>query len=179
MKNNVIKEMILTALFIALGIVLPMAFHFIGSGSVLLPMHIPVIIAGFVLSLPYAIIVAAVTPVLSSVLTMMPPVFPVLPFMFFELIAYGVVANILYRRLKKNVYVSLIASMIVGRIVSGIAVYFLVTFFMAKLPSPWIFVSGSFLTGLPGIVIQLIVIPVLVKILEKGKVIESRGVVVE
>ncbi|MDK2811559.1 MAG: hypothetical protein PWR27_2268, partial [Petroclostridium sp.] len=131
MQNKSVKEMVLSGLFIAMGLLLPMIFHAFGMGSTFLPMHIPVLLAGFVVSMPYAIAVGVVTPILSSLLTGMPPMFPVLPYMVFELAAYGAVASLLYRRLKLNVYISLVGSMIVGRIVSGIAVWVLATFFMA------------------------------------------------
>lgn len=93
-----------------------MIFHAFGLGSTFLPMHIPVLLAGFVISIPFAITVGALTPFLSSVFTGMPPLFPVMPYMVFELAAYGAVASILYRKLKVNVYISLIGSMIAGRI---------------------------------------------------------------
>lgn len=47
MKNSATKELVLSALFIALGVVLPMVFHAIGAGPVFLPMHIPVLLRDF------------------------------------------------------------------------------------------------------------------------------------
>jgi len=108
MQNKSVKEMVLSALFTAIGLLLPVIFHAFGMGSTFLPMHIPVLLAGFVVSIPFAIAVGIVTPILSSLLTGMPPMFPVLPYMVFELAAYGTVASLLYRRLKLNVYISLV-----------------------------------------------------------------------
>lgn len=168
MKSQSTKQLVLSGIFIAIGLVLPMVFHAFGGGSMFLPMHIPVLMAGFFLSMPYALAVGALTPLLSSLLTGMPPAFPVLPFMMFELATYGVVVSLLYRKCKMNVYVSLIISMVCGRIMSGIVVWALATFFMAKLPSPMIFITGAVTKGIPGIVIQLIFIPVIVMAVNKN-----------
>jgi len=86
------------------------------------------------------------------------------------LAAYGYVASFLYRKMHRNVYTSLIGSMICGRIISGIAVWVLATLFAAQLPGPVIFITASVAKGLPGIVIQLIFIPAIVLLLEKYKV---------
>lgn len=169
MKNQLTKQLVLSGVFIALGIVLPMVFHIFGGGNIFLPMHIPVIIAGFFLSVPYALAVGVLTPILSSLLTGMPPVFPVLPFMIVELATYSLVVSILYRKYNINVYVSLIVSMLCGRIMAGVAVWGLATFFMAKLPSPLVFITGSVAKSIPGIIIQLIFIPTVVMILSKNK----------
>ena len=176
MINKSVRETVLSGLFIALGLILPSVFHVFGSGSTFLPMHIPVLIAGFVLSLPFAIAVGVLTPVLSSLFTGMPPVFPVLPFMVFELAAYGAVASLLYRKFKQNVYVSLAGSMLVGRIVSSLVVWVLATFFMAKLPNPIVFVTGGITKGMPGIIIQLVFIPAIVFALQKSKLIKREGI---
>lgn len=170
MKIQSTKQMVLSGVFIAIGLVLPMVFHAIGGGgAVFLPMHIPVIIGGFFLSIPYALLVGVLTPVLSSLLTGMPPAFPTLPFMIFELATYGIMVSLLYRKYKMNVYISLVASMVCGRIMAGAVVWVLATFFAAKLPSPIIFISGAVTTGIPGIIIQLIFIPVLVMAMNKSR----------
>lgn len=171
MKFQSTKQMVLSGVFIAIGLILPMIFHAIGGiGTVFLPMHIPVIIGGFFLSAPYAFLVGVLTPVLSSLLTGMPTLFPVLPFMIFELATYGTVVSLLYRKCKFNVYVSLIISMICGRIMAGSVVWILTTFFTAKLPSPIIFINGAITTGIPGIIIQIIFIPVIVMAVNKNRI---------
>lgn len=175
MKNKSVREIVLSGLFIAIGLLLPSIFHAFGAGSTFLPMHIPVIFAGFTVSLPFAVTVGVLTPFLSSVLTGMPPLFPVMPYMVFELAAYGAASSILYRKLKLNVYVSLIGSMIIGRIVAGIAVWVLASFFMAKLPGPVLFITGAITKGIPGIIIQVVFIPAVVILLERNNFI-NRGV---
>lgn len=175
MKKKSVRELILSGLSIAIGLLLPMIFHAFGLGSAFLPMHIPVLIAGFAVSLPFAIIVGVLTPLLSALLTGMPPLFPVLPFMIFELAAYGAAASLLYRKFRLNVYISLIASMIAGRIVSGIAVWVLAALFGAKLPGPAAFVAGSITGSIPGIVIQIVFIPALVIILDRNRLLRKEG----
>lgn len=175
MKKNSVREIVLAGLFIALGIVLPMVFHVFGSGPALLPMHIPVLLAGFVVSAPVAIAVGMITPILSSVLTGMPPLFPVLPYMMFELAAYGGITSFLYKKLNFNVYVTLVCSMVAGRIVSAMVIWILATFFMAKLPSPIVFITGAVMHGIPGIIIQIIFIQAIIYSLNKGRLIVREG----
>lgn len=175
MQNKSIREVALSGLFIAIGLILPVIFHAFGVGSAFLPMHIPVLLAGFVISIPFAIAVGVLTPVLSSVFTGMPPVFPVLPYMVFELAVYGAVASLLYRKLKLNIYISLIGSMIAGRIVSGIVVWILAAFFTAKLPGPAAFITGGVVSGIPGIIIQIVFIPAIIMILGKNNLIKREA----
>lgn len=168
MANKSLKQLIESGAFIAFGVVLPMVFHLVGMGSVFLPMHIPVILSGFFLDVPFALMVGAITPILSSTLTGMPPAFPVLPFMVFELAAYGAVTSLLYKKWK-NVFTPLICAMISGRIVAGIVVWFLATFFAAKLPGPIVFITGAILKGIPGIIIQLLFIPATVLLVSRNR----------
>ncbi|MGB7605578.1 MAG: ECF transporter S component [Lutisporaceae bacterium] len=175
MLNKSIREIVLSGLFITLGIILPIIFHAFGAGSTFLPMHIPVLIAGFVVSLPFAIAVGAIIPMLSSLLTGMPPGFPVLPFMVFELATYGAFSSLMYRKFKSNVYISLICSMIVGRIVSSVVVWVLATFFMAKLPNPFVFIIVGITQGIPGIILQIVFIPGIILALQKNNLIVRNG----
>lgn len=175
MKSKEIKEITASGLFIALGLVLPVIFHMFDQGSTFLPMHIPVLLAGFTLSLPYAAAVGIATPLLSSALTGMPPLYPVLPYMVFELAVYAVAASLLSRKMKLNVYLSLIISMVAGRITAGAAVWAMISFFGAKLPGPLAFMASAVTGGLPGISIQVIVIPPLVLLLRKSGVLKDEG----
>lgn len=94
-------KLVHTALLIALGVVLPIAFHFAGAmGSVFLPMHIPVLIAGLLLGGKAGLTVGVIAPALSSFFTGMPPVISILPLMIIELALYGVVSGYLYRTRK-------------------------------------------------------------------------------
>ena len=171
-----IKKMVLTALFIALGIVLPMAFHSIpNAGSIFLPMHIPVLICGLVCGFPYGLICGIGTPLLSSLLTGMPPA-AFLPSMLCELAMYGFVASMImhFIRIKNKyvqVYVALIGAMIAGRVVYGILNALI---FRAGNYSLQVWMTSAFVTALPGVVIQILLIPPVVFALEKAKLIELK-----
>lgn len=163
------KDMVKAAFFIALGLVLPLAFHFVNmGGKIFLPMHIPVLLCGFILGARYGLIVGLITPILSSVITGMPPMIPTGIFMMFELGTYGFASGYLYKNKRLNLYVALIVSMLLGRLVSGIANYI---FLIANGNSFVLkgFLTASFVTSFPGILIQIIFIPVIVKALARNK----------
>lgn len=163
------KNIVLSGLFIAFGLILPMIFHqFSMGGPAFLPMHIPVLIGSMLLGPASGLLIGMVTPVLSSVLTGMPPTFPMLPIMFFELAVYGLVAGYLYKTLKLNVIVSLVLAMIAGRIAAGIVVFVLAQFFGFQGPGPIPFIQGAIITGLPGIVIQLVLVPIVVNLVRRN-----------
>jgi hypothetical protein len=178
MNNKITREITLSGLFIALGLILPQFFHIFGenSGTVFSPMHIPVFIAGFTLSLPYAAAVGILIPVLSTIFTTMPPLFPVLPFMIFELATYAVITNVLYRKARWNVYVSLVSAMVAGRIVSAAVVWVLASFFAAQLPNPVAFVTGGVTQGIIGIILQLVIIPPIIMLLSKNNLIKRESI---
>lgn len=173
MQNSKTKSMILTAFCIALGLVLPTAFHAIGAGNVFLPMHIPVLLCGLLCGWQYGAVCGFVVPLLSSLLTGMPPIFPVAPAMMLELCAYGCIAGLLYRgKFKLNLYVALAGAMLGGRIVSGIANATILG--MAGKPYGFAaFITGTFVTALPGIILQLVALPVLVAALQKSGLMAS------
>ena len=157
-----IKNIVISGLLIAIGIIVPAIFHYSGiSGKVFLPMHIPVLIGGFLLSPMYALLVGVVTPLLNSLLTGMPPAFPMALIMMFELGVYGLIASLFYRKLKLPLIVSLILSLVAGRVMAALVVYFLVMVFAIKFASPLAFIKGGVMLGFPGIIIQIILIPIL------------------
>lgn len=161
------RDLVLTGLLLALGLVFPMIFHlFGGTGPVFLPMHIPVLIGGFVLPSYLALLLGMITPLVSGTLTGMPVLFPMGVIMIFELGTYGLAASIATRKLKLSSIPSLIIAMIAGRIVAGIVVFVLASNFGVQLKA-LTFVKGGIITGLPGIVIQLIFIPSLMYALNK------------
>lgn len=168
------KDLVITGLMIALGIVIPMVFHlFGGTGPVFLPMHIPVLLGGFLLPPQFAILLGIVTPLLSSVLTGMPVMFPMGIIMAFELGFYSLTASIVFRKFKLSIIPSLIISMIAGRIVAGIVVFILASVFGLKM-NAIAFVKGAVITGVPGIIIQIILIPALLyalKIVKKDSAV--------
>lgn len=168
MKKMTIKNWIQGAVFIAVGIALPFLFHQIpNGGSIFLPMHIPVLLGGLFLPAPIALFVGMLTPFLSSVLTGMPPFFPMMPIMVFELGAYGFFTAVLFKKFK-NVWVSLLLGIICGRIISGATVFILASFFGVKM-QPLLFLQGALVKGFPGIIIQLILIPSCYYLIKKRK----------
>ena len=160
-----VKKLVQSALFVAIGILLPMVFHSIqGAGAIFLPMHIPVLICGLYCGYKYGALCGLITPLLSSLLTQMPPIYPTGVAMTLELMTYGTISGLLHK--KYNVFLSLILSMLAGRAVSGIANTIL--FGLAGKPYGLeTFLTASFVKALPGIVIQLIFIPIIVTLLEK------------
>ena len=167
--NNT-KKLVLSAIFLALGILIPYIFHALGiGGSIFLPMHIPVLIAGFFIGPFYALIVGFLSPILSGILTGMPPFAPVpiALMMAFELATYGFLSGLFYEKLKLNAILSLIMAMIGGRIVYGLAVWIMASFFGFAQLNPWLSIWGGVLTGWPGLTIQLVFIPTLVFSLRK------------
>lgn len=176
-KSSSIKCACITAVCVALCCVLPQAFHSVGLGSVFSPMHIPVLLCGILCGSGWGIACGIAGPVLSSLLTGMPTA-TALIFMVPELMVYGLTAGLAmkYIRTKKlyaDLYISLGIAMVLGRVAGGIASAF---FYMGIGQSFGIAVwaSGYFLGTLPGIVVQLILIPILVVTLMKAKVVPNR-----
>ncbi|MBC8591326.1 ECF transporter S component [Wansuia hejianensis] len=160
-------NIVMSGLLLALGLIIPGIFHATGiPGTIFLPMHIPVLLGGFLLPPVYALLLGILTPILSSLITGMPPLFPMAVIMVFELGIYGLIASLLYRKLELNLIISLIISMIVGRVVAGLVVFILVQWFGQQM-DPVLFVKGGVMTGLPGIVIQLIIIPGLMYLINR------------
>ena len=175
MKMSVVKKSILTAVCIALCVVLPQAFHAIpNAGSIYLPMHIPVLLCGLICGAPYGLLCGLAGPALSHLFTGMPPI-GMLPSMLIECAVYGLVAGLVMairtKRLYADLYLSLITAMLAGRIISGIAKALI---FSAGEYSMALWVTGSFVTSLPGIVIQLVLIPTIVFALMKARLIPER-----
>lgn len=170
MQNRInVRDLILTAMFIAVGLVLPQVFHLFGGlGTIFLPMHIPVLLCGFVCGWKYGMICGIITPFLSSIITGMPVMFPIGISMIFELLTYGLLCGLLYNNLKLNVYVSLISAMLAGRVISGFAKMILMGV-AGKPYSLTVFLTEAFVTALPGIIIQIILIPLLIISLSKAE----------
>ncbi len=161
MNKITTKELVLSGLLLASGIIVPMIFHMFGmTGPIVLPMHIPVLIGGFLLPPQLALVLGIITPIASGILTGMPVMFPMAIIMAFELAVYGLTASLSTRKFKLPIIPSLIISMIAGRIAAGLTVAVLVRMFAVKM-DPFLFVKSAIITGLPGIIIQLIFIPAL------------------
>ena len=170
MKKNDIKKLTLSAMFLALALVMPFLTGQIPQiGAMLCPMHIPVLLCGFFCGGPWGLLVGFVAPVLRSIIFGMPPMFPKAICMAFELATYGLVSGLLHKVLPKKkwtVYVSLILAMIAGRVVWGLAMLICMGFDVTKFGAS-AFISGALLNALPGIIVQLVLIPILVIVLEK------------
>ena len=175
MKKQSTQKLVFAALFLALGLVLPFLTAQIPQvGSMLLPMHLPVLLCGFVCGWPYGLLVGAVTPLLRSMLFSMPPLYPTAVAMAFELAAYGLLAGLFYKLLPKKpvyVYVSLILAMLGGRVVWGLVQMILMS--LVAQPFTWqIFMAGAFGNALPGIAVQLVLIPVIVLALRSARLMD-------
>ncbi|MCI8578438.1 MAG: ECF transporter S component [Lachnospiraceae bacterium] len=169
------KHMVLAAFFLALGIIMPFLTGQIpGIGNMLLPMHIPVLVCGYVCGWQWGLAVGFVVPLLRSAMFGMPPMMPTAAAMAFELAAYGAVTGILNRVLPDKeafVYVSLAGAMIAGRLVWGIVSIPL--YGVAGKAFSWqIFMGGALLNAVPGIILQLVLIPVIIMSLKRAKVME-------
>ena len=175
-KMSAVKKSIITAVCIALCVVLPQAFHAIpNAGSIYLPMHIPVLLCGLICGWPYGLLCGLAGPALSALLTGMPPA-AVLPGMLVECGVYGLAAGLPMQLLRTkhlyaDLYISLAAAMLLGRVVSGIAKALI---FSAGSYSMASWVAGSFVTALPGIVIQLALLPSIVYALMRARLIPQR-----
>ena len=166
------KKVVLTALFIALGLTLPMITANVPMiGNMLLPMHFPIIICGLICGVGYGALAGVITPLLRSFIFGMPPLFPIATAMAFELAAYGAVAGLVYvviQKSKGSVYPALVISMLSGRAVWGVVTFILFRM-MGKTLTLQMFLAGAFTNAVPGIVGQLIIIPVLMYYLAKHR----------
>ncbi|MCL2177679.1 MAG: DUF1893 domain-containing protein [Firmicutes bacterium] len=163
-KLSETQNVALAGMFVALGVLVPFfSAHMFGiPGNVLLPMHIPVLLCGLICGARYGFICGLLSPVLSSLLTGMPPAYPMLPIMAVELPIYGLVAGLLYKRFRLPLYISLPVGLVAGRVAYGFMFVFLL-WLNPELRAAGVFLAVS--TGLPGIVIQLILIPVIINAL--------------
>lgn len=175
MKNhNKLLKMTLSALFLALGYLLPFLTGQIPQiGAMLCPMHLPILLCGFICGWRWGAAVGAATPLFRSLTLGAPLFFPKAVCMAFELAAYGAAAGLAHRLLPKKkpfIYCSLLLAMIVGRIVWGAAMLVALgvkgdSFTFSA------FIAGAFVNALPGIILQIILIPILVMLLENPRVL--------
>ncbi len=176
MHLNSTKKLTLAAICFALGLALPfLTMQIPQIGSMLLPMHIPVLFCGLICGWRYGAIVGFALPTVRFLLFGMPPLYPTGVAMSFELATYGLLCGLLYFRLPKTVrslYITLITAMIGGRVVWGVAEVILLG--IGGHPFTWeLFVSGALLTAIPGIVLQLILIPATMVALTKSGVLRD------
>ena len=186
-QSKGIRKLVLSAMFMAIGLVLPFITGQIQQiGSMLLPMHIPVLFCGLICGWQYGAVVGFVLPLLRYVLFGMPPIFPTGVSMSFELAVYGAVIGLIMQQLSKrnttdsgknyvrNLYLALIGAMLAGRIVWGLVRFILARATMQPFTME-MFMAGAFLTAIPGIIVQLILIPGIMAALKRAGVLNADG----
>lgn len=176
MKNPHLVKLVYSAVCLALALVLPFITGQIPQiGDMLCPMHLPVLLCGFLCGWQYGLLVGAVAPLLRSSIFGMPHMFPTAAAMTFELAAYGALAGIFYRLLPKKtgyIYVSLLAAQLGGRIVWGPVRYFFTGLAGKEFPMS-AFIAGAFTNAAAGIIVQIIIVPLIVLAMQKAKLIPS------
>ncbi len=179
MKRRTYTNLVICAMLLALGYVLP---TFTGSiraiGKMLTPMHFPVLICGFLCGAPYGAFIGFLLPFLRSFFAGMPPLFPNACAMAVELCTYGAVSGILYRALHGKdrkgksklfaLYLSLVSAMLLGRFAWGLVTWLLLGT-AGKAWSLAAFFTGAFAAAVPGIILQLILIPTVVLACSSGE----------
>ena len=171
-RNTNTVRMIYSSMLLALAILLPFLTSQIPHiGRMLAPMHIPVILCGFICGRGWGLAVGACAPILRSLMFGSPVMMPNAVGMACELAVYGFASGALYKALPKNIfyhYLTLIASMLAGRAVWG-----LVRFLLAGLQNTEFtfsaFLAGAFTQAFPGIILQLILIPPIICALRKNR----------
>lgn len=180
MKNTAIKNLTLSAMFLAVGLVLPFLTGQIQQiGNMLLPMHIPVFLCALICGWKYGLPMAFILPILRSFIFGMPPIYPTAIGMAFELAAYAFVAGFLYEKSRwqcvRTLYRCMLIAMIAGRIVWGIVQVVLLGMggnaftFQA-------FLAGALLNAVPGIVLQLILVPAIMVSLNRAKLVPFKRI---
>lgn len=174
--NGNMKRLTLSALFLALCFALPFLTGQIPSiGNALSPMHIPVLLCGFVCGWQYGALVGLIAPIMRSLIFGMPPMFPTAVAMSFELLAYGAVSGLMYRFLPKKtifLYVALVIAMLSGRAVWG-CVRWLIAGLGGSAFTFDMFLAGAFTAAIPGIICHIALIPLIVIALKKAKLVPA------
>ena len=179
--NKIILKITLSAMFLSIGITLPFLTGQIQTlGQMLSPMHLPVLLCGFICGPIYGLIVGFSLPLLRSLMFSMPPLYPAAIAMAFELGTYGIMCGILYpvfNKLIKNeiaqIYPPLVISMFSGRIVWGVIRFLLAIIDKTLMFNMNTFISGALLTVWPGIIIQLILVPIIIYSLKKANLLSK------
>ena len=166
------KKLCAAAVCLALALLLPFLTGQMQSlGNALCPMHLPVLLCGYLCGGVWGLCVGLIAPLLRFALFGMPPVYPLGLAMSLELGCYGLIAGLLYKRLPKTtpmLYVSLVTAMLGGRLVWGLSRYAFAGLSGSSFPFS-AFLAGAVTNALPGIVLQLVLIPLLVTALQKVK----------
>ncbi len=177
MRNyNKILKMVLAALFLALAYVMPFLTGQIPEiGSMLCPMHIPVLLCGFVCGWPWGLAVGIAAPLLRAFTLGMPPPFPTAVCMALELAVYGAVCGLMHRRLPRKkgfIFCSLLCAMLLGRLVWGAAMFACMGISGGSFGFS-AFVAGAITNAVPGIIVQLILVPTFVILVEHRGILQQ------
>lgn len=168
-----VRKLVSSALCLGLSLVLPLLTGQIQQiGNMLCPMHLPVLLCGFVCGGLWGGVVGFVAPILRYLIFGMPPVFPLGISMAFELGTYGAISGLLYHkfpRTPRTLYLSLLVAMVSGRVVWGLVRFLLAGLSGSEFPFS-MFLSGALTSAIPGIVLQILLIPVIVMALDKARV---------
>lgn len=174
-QNKLLKP-VFSALFLALAFIMPFLTGQIPEiGSMLCPLHIPVILCGFICGWPWGLAVGFIAPLLRSFTLGMPPFFPTAVCMAFELATYGAVSGLMHRTLpnkKPYIYCSLLTAMLAGRLVWGASMFVFMGINGAGFTFA-AFLAGAFTNAIPGIILQLVLIPILVALINNPKILKN------
>ena len=176
-RREKLLKMILAALFLALAYVMPFLTGQIPEiGAMLCPLHIPVLLCGFICGWGWGLTVGFIAPLFRSLTLGMPPLFPTAICMAAELAAYGVIAGLMHKILPKKIpyiYCSLLTAMIAGRIVWGAAMLICMGIDGGAFTFS-AFIAGAFLNAIPGIIIQIVLVPIVVVLLQKTRTLQFK-----
>lgn len=179
MKNNIFK-LTLSAMFLAMAMFLPFLTGQIQQiGSMLLPMHLPVLLCGIICGPYWGGMVGLIAPFLRYTMFGMPQM-PTTLTMTFELLAYGIIIGLIYSKLPKkpiSIFIALIGAMIGGRIVWGVVATVVYQIMGLDAFTFSMFVTSGFVSAIPGIIVQLILVPTIVLALTKAKVMPNDQVI--
>lgn len=176
---STIKRICICAICIAMCYVLPLALHPFGLGQVLSPMHLPVLLCGLICGWGYGALCGVLGPIVSSLLSSMPSATALIS-MIPELCVYGLVSGLLMklirtRRPALDLYAAMLPAMLLGRVVGGLAkVLFYASGVLDSGLTLAAWVSAYFVASWPGIVLQLVLLPLLYFVLEKSRLIPQR-----
>ncbi len=171
MKTNT-QQITLISLFLALCIIVPILFHFIGAGAMFLPMFLPILLAGFLIEFPLAILVGLLGPWISALITGMPPIFPTALIMSVEGLTAAGIVSYLYHKKELPFWICLIFGILMER-VSLVIMGFTIAPLLG-LPGK-LFSIYKLTESLPGVLLQLILIPIILKMLWKFQVISKKS----
>ena len=173
-KNKNAWKLTYAAVCLALALVLPFLTGQIPQiGRTLCPMHIPVLLCGFLCGWPYGVVVGFIAPVLRSACFGSPIMFPMAVSMSFELAVYGMFSGVLFNVFPKKIgytYLELIIAMIGGRVAYGVISAVIAGIQHTEF-SLLTCIVGTFSGAIPGIILQLVLIPPVIATLKKSDLV--------